>query len=62
MKVKVYKVFPKNQSPDDDRFWYYVDAPNKYVAKWCGANLYNNDYATFFSSKDMKVERFKCKE
>lgn len=63
MKVKVYKVSPKNLPPQDaDRFWYYVDAPNKHIAKWCGANLYNHDYVAFMSAKDMKAERFGYKE
>lgn len=55
VKIKVYRVWPKN-SPDN---YYMVDAPNSYIAKWCGANLFNNEYATFLSAKDMKVERFR---
>ena len=55
MKVKVYKVYPKN-NPD---LWYLVDAPTKRIAKWCAAAIINNDYATFLSAKDMKAERFK---
>ena len=58
MKVKVYKVYPKN-NPD---MYYHVDAPCKWVAKWCGAALVNNDYVTFFTAKDMKAERLRCKE
>lgn len=45
MKVKVYKVYPKKQTGDEDRFWYFVDAPSKRIAKWCGAACYNNEYA-----------------
>ena len=53
MKVKVYRVWIKNES-------YLVDAPNKRIAKWCAANLYNHDYVDFKSAKDVeKIERFK---
>ena len=55
MKVKCYKVYPKDQ-PDQ---YYYVDAPSKRVAKWCGAAILNNTYFTFLAAKHMKVERFK---
>lgn len=54
-KVKVYKVYPKN-NPD---LWYLVDAPSRYVAKWCVAAILNNTYAGFLAAKDMKVERWK---
>lgn len=54
-KVKVYKVYPKN-NPD---LWYLVEAPTKHIAKWCGANAINNTYVTFMTAKDMKVERWK---
>lgn len=54
-KVKCYTVYPKNQ-PD---LYYYVDAPSKRVAKWCGAAIINNNDATFLAAKDMKAERFK---
>jgi hypothetical protein len=36
-----------------------VDAPNKRIARWCGANIYNNEYIDFKRSKDMKAIRFK---
>ena len=58
MKVKVYRVSLK----EDPNIWYFVDAPSKRVAGWCGAALYNNEYAGFRTNKDMKVERFKYKE
>lgn len=32
MKVKVYKVSLK----EDPNIWYFVDAPSKRIAKWCG--------------------------
>ncbi len=57
-KVKVYKVYPKN-NPD---LWYLVDAPNKHIAKWCGTAILNNTYSSFLTAKDMKAERFKADE
>ena len=56
MKVKVYKVVPKKNTKD---VFYMVDAPNERIAKWCGANLFNNEYIAFLSAKDMVAERFK---
>ena len=58
MKVKVYKVWPKNK-PD---LYYYVDAPCKWVARWCGAAIINNDYASFLTARDLSVERLKVEE
>lgn len=63
MKVKVYRVEPK-ENPKG--VYYMVDAPSKRIAKWCGANLYDNDlydneYTTFSSAKDMIAKRFKLK-
>lgn len=58
MKIKVYKVIVK----DNPNIWYLVDAPSKRIAKWCGAALYNNEYMTFLSAKDMKATRFKYEE
>jgi hypothetical protein len=58
MKVKVYKVYPKN-NPD---LWYLVDAHSKRIAKWCGAAIVNNEYACFLTAKDMKAERWKMEE
>ena len=58
MKVKVYKVWPKNNSD----LWYLVDAPCKYIAKWCGTAILNNTYSGFLTAKDMCVERFKAVE
>ena len=53
MKVKVYKVWIKDK-------WYLVDAPNKRIAKWCAANLYNHAYVSFATAKDVeKIERLK---
>ena len=57
-KVKVYRVYPKN-NPD---LWYLVDAPCKYIAKWCGAAILNNTYCNFLAAKHMKVERFKVED
>lgn len=61
MKAKVYIVYPKKQDAGTD-IWYYVDAPSKRIAKWCGAACYNNDYNTFLTAKDMVAERFRCME
>ena len=58
MKVKVYRVIPKK---NQNGVFYMVDAPNKRTAKWCGANLFNNEYIDFLSAKDMTAERFKVK-
>lgn len=58
MKVKVYKVSLK----ENPNIYYFVDAPSKRIAKWCGAALCNNEYAGFFTNKDIKVERFTCEE
>ena len=57
-KVKVYKVWPKN-NPD---LRYMVDAPCKWVAKWCGTAILNNTYTGFLVAKDMVAERFKVEE
>jgi hypothetical protein len=51
-KVKVYKVYPKNNT----ELYYLVDAPSKRVAKWCGAAIANNEYACFLTAKDMVAE------
>ena len=58
MKIKVYRVAPKD---NPNGISYLVDAPSKRVAKWCGANMYNNEYIDFLAAKDMIVERFKVK-
>ena len=58
MKVKVYRVVPKKNT---NGVFYMVDAPNRRIAKWCGANLFNNEYIAFLSAKDMIAERFRVK-
>ena len=58
MKVKVYKVYPK----DSHDLWYFVDAPSKRIAKWCGATIMNNTYCSFLTAKDMVAKRFKAEE
>jgi hypothetical protein len=57
MKIKVYRVSPK----DNPNIEYLVDAPNKGIARWCGANLCNHEYTGFHTAKDMKVKRFRTK-
>jgi hypothetical protein len=58
MKVKVYKVYPKDK-PD---LWYFVDAPSKRIAKWCGAAILNNIYCNFLAAKHMEAKRFRAGE
>ena len=58
MKVKVYKVYPKNKP----ELWYLVDAPTKRIAKWCGTAILNNTYCNFLVAKDMVAERWKAEE
>ena len=60
MKAKVYEVELKH--PCQDKKTYYVDAPSKRIAKWCGANLFNNEYVAFVGAKDMKAKRFRLKK
>lgn len=60
MITKVYRVMLKDLTKNST--FYMVDAPNKRIAKWCGANLFNNEYAAFLSAKDMTAKRFRCKE
>lgn len=60
MITKVYRVMLKDLTKSST--FYMVDAPNKRIAKWCGANLFNNEYAAVLSAKDMKAKRFRCKE
>ena len=43
-KVKVYRVMLKDDLNGD--IFYTVDAPNKRIARWCGANLFNNVFTT----------------
>jgi hypothetical protein len=59
MKTKVYEVTLKHKC--QDKKIYMVDAPSKRIAKWCGANLFNNEYFAFVSAKDMTAKRFKLK-
>jgi hypothetical protein len=61
MKVKVYKVMPK-YGPKSKNIFYMVDAPNFIVAKWCGANLLNNEYGTCATANDMVAVRIKSQE
>ena len=59
MKVKVYKVRLRYKCQDDTT--YFVDAPSKRIAKWCGANLFNHEFMSFCKAKDMRAVRFKLK-
>jgi hypothetical protein len=49
MKVKTYKATIFDVT-------YYIKAPNKRVAQWCGLNLYHNNYPSFTTVNDVKVE------
>ena len=60
MKVKVYRVMLKDALNGD--IFYMVDAPNKRIARWCGANLFNNEYTGLKRAKDMVAVRFKAGE
>lgn len=58
MKIKVYRVVPKGNI---NGISYMVDAPNKRIARWCGANMFNNEYIAFLTAKDMIAKRFRLK-
>ena len=52
---KTYMVVAKD-NPD---IFYEVDAPCKWVAKWCGANLANYEYmGKIRTARDMRVEEY----
>lgn len=57
MKIKTYLATFRHSN--DDSLYYYVDAPSKRIAKWCGANLYNSEYLAFVTAKDVEVKRIK---
>jgi hypothetical protein len=59
-EVRVYRVTLEDHPVDVPV--YMVDAPNEYIARWCGANLYNYEYVDFTSASDMKAELFKLEE
>lgn len=50
MKVKTYEVTVRNETNGPT---YLVDAPNKHIARWCGANLFNNEYVASLTAKHM---------
>ena len=54
MKVKSWVAYINNSKE-----YYFIDAPSKRIAKWCGAALYNNEYPAAKSSRDVQVERYK---
>lgn len=59
MRVKEYEVTYKDDCGSTYTYW--VEAPSKRIAKWCGANLFNNEYVDSLSAKDMKAKRFREK-
>ena len=46
MRAKEYEVSHKDNNGCTHTYW--VDAPNKRIAKWCGATLYNHLYVLSF--------------
>ena len=53
MKIKSYRVYPKN----DPSLWYTVEATSKRIARWCGANIINNNFHCFLTAKDIVAVR-----
>ena len=39
--MKEYIVVLKS---DPDKYWYYVDAPSRRIARWCALNMFQNEY------------------
>jgi hypothetical protein len=56
--IKTYIVYPK-RNPD---LWYEIEAPFKFIAKWCGLNVIQANYGCNYTVKDMVAERKKDKE
>lgn len=52
MTSKTYIVYPKGAS----ELWYEIEAPNKYIAKWCGLNVIQSNFNCDYTIKDMIVE------
>ena len=51
--IKTYIVYPK-RNPD---LWYEIEAPLKFIAKWCGLNVIQANYSCNYTIKDMVAER-----
>lgn len=56
MKIKVYRV--ELRKPWIWKDFYYVNAPSKRIARWCGANLFNNNFPVCFTAKSVKATRY----
>lgn len=53
--MKLYTVYLKSAPT---KHWYSVEAPNKRIARWCGYNLFQNEYlGGNVSIRDFKVKR-----
>lgn len=53
MMSKTYIVYPKGKP----ELWYEIEAPTKYIAKWCGLNVIQSNYSCDYTIKDMVAER-----
>lgn len=60
MKVKIYKVELRKTGIIDNFF--YVDAPSKRIARWCGANLFSNIYPLCLTARSIKATKYKESE
>lgn len=60
MRIKLYEVTLRHEGQDNETYW--VDAPNKWIAKWCGANLFNHKFKSFCKAKDMRAKRLRLKD
>jgi hypothetical protein len=60
MRIKEYEVTLKYATVDTPVF--IVDAPNKRIARWCGANLYNHNYSSYKTARDMIAKPVKKTE
>ena len=60
MKIKEYEVRLHGKFTNPHTF--IVEAPNKRIAKWCGANLFNHQYFSFATAKDIMVIPYTRKE
>jgi hypothetical protein len=52
--MKLYIVYLKSAPT---KHWYSVEAPNRRIARWCGYNLFCNEYLGEVSLRDFGVKR-----
>ena len=55
MKTREYYVTIKGAQSNPFSDYYFVEAPNKRIAKWCALNLFQNEYVTNLTIKDIFV-------